>query len=257
MKIVSFLTALAVLVGVSGQGVRADVIPLYNGAANTTPSSQGWLYLTDPLIGAMATQSAASGVTTLDSTAEISEKAGYFGSFHPSIPALDRAAGFTVSFDLRIVSETHNNANRAGFSVIALSQDLKGIELGFWTDEIWAQSAPAFTHAEGQTTVSPSLMRAYDLTILGDKYFLFADGVGILSGDLRDYSSFGAPYNVPDFLFFGDDTSSASALAELESIGLKNGADTVLPAAIPLPGALPLFVAALIGLGFVGRRETT
>ncbi len=44
---------------------------------------------------------------------------------------MDRTTGYTLSFDLQVGSESHVSNDRAGFSVIALSSDLQGIELGF------------------------------------------------------------------------------------------------------------------------------
>ena len=44
---------------------------------------------------------------------------------------------------LKLLSETHSTNDRAGLSLIVLSSDLRGIELGFWTNEIWAQSGAA------------------------------------------------------------------------------------------------------------------
>ena len=225
---------------------RAAVIPLYDGAAMTTPDAQGWLYLTSPIFGPMATQSAAGGVTTLDTTPVIGEMAGYFGNLHPSIPVLDRTTGFTLTFDIRVSSESHLNSNRAGFSIIALSQDLQGIELGFWTDEIWAQSGPAFTHAEGRMFDTASSLTQYALTILGGGYLLFADGDPILGGALRDYSSFGTPYTVPSLVFLGDDTGSAAAEIDLAAIGLRTGDDIL----VPEPGTLALLGMGLIALAF-------
>ena len=248
------LTIIALILLI-GQPARAVVTSLYDGSLNTLPGAQGWVYLTNPFIGAAATQSVSGGVTTLNTNAVESDQAGYFGSLPVLVPAINRTDGFTVSFDLRIVSESHSSNNRAGFSVIALSQDVKGIELGFWTDEIWAQSGPDFLHAEGTAINTTTSLTQYDLTVLGDNYYLFAGGSQILTGALRDYSSFGLPYTTPNFLFFGDDTSSASAEAELASIAIGTGADVVPPALVPLPAALPLFFSALIGLGVLSRRR--
>jgi len=52
-----------------------------------------------------------------------------------------------LSFTVQVVEEYHADSDkdgdgvgdRAGFSVIALSSDAQGIEVGFWKDQIWAQ----------------------------------------------------------------------------------------------------------------------
>jgi len=199
---------------------RADTTVLYDGSLNSTPDQQGWLYITNP--GSFAVQVAGGGVTSLDTTARIQDAAGYFSKVppysHPLVPELNRSTGFIISFGVKILSESHGNNNRAGFSVIVIARDLKGLELGFWGHEIWAQ-ADLFTHAEGTSFDTTKGLTSYDLAIWGDNYRLFAGGLMILHGPLRDYQSSGLPpYNIPDFLFFGDDTTSASASIKLASI---------------------------------------
>jgi len=232
------LIAVALLAMVLIRNSYADTITLYDGSLNTTPDNQGWLYITDPLPppfgpGSCATQSAGGDVTHLDTNCSTGDSAGYFSkvplqSSHPLMPELDRAAGFTISFEVQIVSEFHNNDDRAGFSVIVITHDLKGIELGFWTDEIWAQGdIPLFTHAEGGFFDTTSGMIDYRLAILGDDYYLSAGDVTIVNGQLRDYTSFGNPYDIGDFVFFGDDTSSASASINLASISHVDRSITV------------------------------
>src|SRR5262249_6811999 len=121
--------------------------------------------------------------------------------------------------------------DRAGFSVIALSSDTRGIELGFWEDQIWAQEAGAaeppegalFTHAESAPFDTASHLTDYTLTIRGDDYELSSAGVAILHGRLRDYTTFEGPvnpYRTPNFIFLGDDTGSARALIRLAYVAL-------------------------------------
>ena len=86
---------------------------LYDGSLDTLPSAQGWLYATQPLSGATSTQTLGGGSVTLNSTAQMSEHAGYFLS-----PVLDRNTGFVVELDAHLVSESHVSNNRAGFSVL-------------------------------------------------------------------------------------------------------------------------------------------
>lgn len=154
---------------------------------------------------------------------------------------MDRAAGFSLLFELQVNSESHASNDRAGFSVILLSEDSFGIELGFWTNEIWAQSGPTFTHAEGASYDTTAAERLYELQILGSDYRLLADGTQILTGALRDYASFGVPYNLPRFVFLGDNTSSAGADVVLGDVTLLT--DVPEPAGPALLSLLGLVIA--------------
>lgn len=196
---------------------------LYDATPGNLPSNQGWTFLTDPLFVAQAKQSFTDGAATIDSTPALGDKAGWFSNLppfpkHPRQPALDAAAGFVVSFTARVAAETHNRPERAGFSIIATATDLSGIELAFWTDEIWAQSGADFLHAEGAAFDTSAGRVRYDLEFRDGRYRLSANGQAVLSGPLRRYDSFGAPYHIPDFLFLGDDTTSAAARAEVTRI---------------------------------------
>ncbi|GAX43113.1 Na-Ca exchanger/integrin-beta4 [Tolypothrix sp. NIES-4075] len=212
---------------------------LYDGSLAGTPDSQnkGLKYFSLDNV----TPAYNSGITNLNTLGSDNYRAGFsnYSTTNTNLTSftLDRATGYTVSFDARVIDEaraaTANKNNdgkddRAGFSVIAISSDAKyGIELGFWKDRIWAQddgttqinkalepdAAPAsnfrtlFTQAEGVafTTTNPV---DYDLTVLGDTYTLFAGGNAILSGKLRDYSAFPNGlldvYEKSNFIFFGD-----------------------------------------------------
>lgn len=133
------------------------------------------------------------------------------GGFSRLDQTLNRATGLTLGFTMQVVSETHdgiNGPNRAGVSVIALTSDLMGIELGFWQDRVWAQSGPDFLKAE-EGLLTTTALTTYSLVIAGSNYQLLANGTPVVSGPLRNYSAFGLPYNTANFLFFGDDTTSA------------------------------------------------
>lgn len=58
----------------------------------------------------------------------------------------------------------------------------------------------------------------YELCISGGEYRLGTAGTMLLTGPLRDYSAFGQPYDWPEFLFLGDDTSSAGARVAITRI---------------------------------------
>jgi hypothetical protein len=222
----------------------ALAVVLYDGSLGSLPGSQGWLYLTDPLFGAGAVQSFNAGAAVLNTTPSMSDSAGYFSTLHPAMPRLDRNEGVRVRFDLKLDEETHASSDRAGLSLIALSSDKSGIELGFWEDQVWAQSGPAFTHAEQAGLNTTSLLRSYELNLVGNDYSLLADGEPLLSGPLRDYSSHPHPvYSSTNFLFLGDDTGSASAQFRLASVEVITGT------ALPEPGTLAL---AALGVALAG-----
>ncbi len=197
-------------------------IVLYDGMLGTLPGAQGFVYPPPPIPGS-SVQSISNGVTTLDTTLDINNQAGY--STLPPLkpgPVLDRAKGYTIRFTSQVITETHTSNNRAGFSVIALSSDLRGIEIGFWTDKIWAQeykTGALFVHAEEATYNTVAALTIYDLTILGDAYTLSVGNTKLLSGPLRNYSSSGLlAYNTANFIFLGDDTKEAKATLKLSYV---------------------------------------
>jgi hypothetical protein len=157
--------------------------------------------------------------------------AGYFGEPNtaPGIPIMDRTTGFTLTFSTQVEAEAHANNDRAGFSVIVLSDDSKGIEMAFWEDEIWVQDDDAedpgdlFTHAEGVVYSTTTALETYKLTILSDTYTLTVGASTILTGRLRDYSNFSGPidpYETPNFIFLGDNTTSAEARIRLSFVSV-------------------------------------
>ena len=63
----------------------------------------------------------------------------------------------------------------------------------------------------------------YELRLAGDRYQLNAGGRKVLEGPLKNYSSFGFPYDQRSFLFYGDDTGSAAADMELSGLRVEYG----------------------------------
>ncbi|HZZ42207.1 MAG TPA: hypothetical protein VFE58_04665 [Tepidisphaeraceae bacterium] len=219
---------------------HAYAVVLYDGSAPGSPASQGWLsHYSIPTGG---TETVGTGETTYDSGPSNSEHGGYsndsiVGSpVNASFPTLDRTAGFTVTASLQELSESHASNDRSGLSLIALSSDSYGIELEFWPNEIWAQSGPAFTHAEGIAYNTLAANVTYALNITGSNYILFADGNSILTGALRNYSSFGYPYTLQNYLYLGDDTGSAQGAFELSGLAV----------AVPEPTMIGLLVTPLL-----------
>ena len=182
----------------------------------------------------------------------------YSSAINSDFPILDRDNGFTLSFNAQVLSEDHtsygNNdtngdgkADRAGFSVTLLGSDRQGIELGFWDNRIWVQQdgvfntrasqaadetnpySTLFTQVEGvdfDTTKSVD----YDLAVFGEFYTLYADDESILSGRVRNYSSyqpstdvdrrFPNPYNRSNLIFLGDNSPYAQADVKLGDISI-------------------------------------
>ena len=186
---------------------------LYDGSLGL-PAGQGWTYF-----GTGGTQTPTNNGVQLDTSAANSFQAGYSRTTGP----LNRTNGFTLLFTARMLAEAHANNNRAGFSVIVLADDKRGLELAFWTNTIFAQAdSPLFTHAE-DTNFSTTAAVDYALTFHPTNYVLSANGTRILSGAVRDYTAFSGfpnPYSSTDFLFFGDDTTSAGGAVILSKVVL-------------------------------------
>jgi hypothetical protein len=212
---------------------------LYDGGLGTTPDQQGFTFL---VVGTSANQQYANETTLLDTTADSSEQAGYFNR---ETQSLDRQLGYKLRFTIRVDEEEHLSPHRAGFSVIVLSDDLLGLELAFWENEIWVQEGGTdpdlFTHAEGVPFNTTAGLVTYELSILDEAYTLSADGVPVLSGPLRDYTAFnGFPdvYETPGLLFLGDNTSRGAAKTAVSYVALEVKSETEpTPTATPQPTA--------------------
>ena len=229
------IAVLCLLVSLAAAHVNASAmqpatpILLYDGAQGTLPAAQGWAFLVSK---GQPGQSLDAGAALLDTSAAQTISAGYFasqagfaGSTTP-VPLLDHTAGFTLTFTLQVLEEQHANPNRAGFSVIVLGSDARGIELGFWQNRVWAQeggSDALFTQAEGASYSTGAALTRYDLTFRSNTYELRANGSRLLGGPARDYSAFAGtpdPYSTPNFLFLGDDTGSAAARFRLGMVAV-------------------------------------
>jgi hypothetical protein len=194
---------------------------LFDGVLGTPPSGQGWTFLALP---ALASETFANGAARLDTTASGSIFAGW--SRTSPVP-LNRSLGFSVEMEFELETESHASTNRAGLSLIVLGADRKGLELGIWTNRLWAQAdSPMFTQAEGVETAVIGGWRTLRLSVLGDAYTVTFDGVQVLDGNVRDYTPFTGtidPYETPNFLFIGDDTTSARGAYRLRRVQLAVG----------------------------------
>jgi hypothetical protein len=240
----AWLAAVASVAAFDTLAVGPVGTPLYDASSAVIPadSSWGWRYCCFSGVTSMI-----PGATVIDTTA-IGFGSGY-DTFGPAWAGmvLNSAAGFTLTFSLRVASESHFNNNRAGFSIIVLDSTARGVELAFWTDQVWAQNAN-FTHGESFATNTQSAARTYTLTFSSGLYSLAIDGTQQLSGALRDYAPAGPPaiYANSNYIFFGDDTTSAMARTELSSITL---------APIPEPQEWALMLAGLGCVAAAARRR--
>ena len=197
----------------------APAQPLYDGTLGTLPEAQGWSYAALP--AQLAVASHTGSATRLVTTAANLANAGY--ARQAPVP-LARDTGFNLTLRVRLNAETHARADRAGFSVIVLSSDKRGIELGFWTNLVFAQAdSPLFVHAEDAAYDLGSAFTDLVVSIRGTNYVLFAAGTPLLTGPVRDYTPFsGFPdvYETPNLIFLGDDTTSAGADVEIASVAI-------------------------------------
>lgn len=242
----------AVVIALGPSTAQSALVSLYDGSG--LPASQPWLVFGSD--GFDATQAITAAGTRLQTSTGV--RAGYSNYIpligtpkNPAFPVLDRAKGFELSFSAQLISEAHANNDRAGFSVILLGSDQKGIELGFWDNEIWAQSAsPLFTHSTG-TFVDTTQARNYRLRIVGDDYSLLEGNNSLLNGSVEDYTAFGsAPYTLPNYLFLGDNTTSANADVVIGPVSLQSDLT-----AVPEPNGAPLLIALFAVLQYQRKRQ--
>ena len=225
--------------------VNTKTLVLYDAASGGIPSTQLMNFIDFPLGAAAPTYENAG--TILDTTISGSETyAGWLSNAGSTTGflLLDRVTGFRLNFSIQVEHESHTNHNRAGFSVIILSQDARGVELAFWENEIWVQNDDTtgglFTRGEAVPFNTAGLVN-YQLTIAGDTYTLNANGASILTGPLRDYGKFEGfpdPYQTPNFLFMGDNTTSAQARVSLSYVSIT-GTEPVIPTLTPSPISSP------------------
>ncbi|MBI1367371.1 MAG: PEP-CTERM sorting domain-containing protein [Planctomycetes bacterium] len=231
----------AALMGLGMLSASARATVIYDGSLNTEPGAQGW---TQFFVG--GTHSAAGGIESVNTLSSESVQGGFSRSSTP----IDSTTGMTLSFNVKLLSETHNgSSNRAGLSVIFLDSNKKGIEIGFWADEVWSQDdSPLFVRGEVNHSFDTTAAYVnYALTLHNGSYELSANGASILSGLMRDYSAFAGfpdPYETPNFIFLGDDTTSAAASWQLTQVSLS---------AIPEPTA-GLMLLLGVGAAMMRRR---
>ncbi len=229
--------------GLATAAAPSSALVLYDPALGSLPVSQGWL---STGLGPV-THGVNAGVYSLDTTALISTQWGHAQTL--SATPLNTEVGFDLNFALRVLSEDHGgNVNRAGFSIIFTGQDpTQSLELAFWADKVWAyhyDSGLASPFVQGPGAVfNTTVMTNYSLQVRQQSFTLLANNSPLFSGVLENYTAQGTPYSGANFVFFGDDTSSARASVQLGAIVLS---------AVPEPAALMLW---LLGGGLLLARH--
>lgn len=209
---------------------RAEDLVLFDPTGTEPPRL---VFLAFPATGAKSSFVTGGAQSKLDTTAKRAELAGL-----TSIPRLlpDLGEGTELEFELQLTGEAHGNsddnrdgrADRAGFSVVLLDRELRGIELAFWPQRVWAQDdgrkkGPLFTQAEGVEAETGKLVR-YTLKLGKDGYVLVGDGVRLLEGRLRDYSAFNGspnPHRTKNYVFLGDNSSRSGSAALIGRVTLR------------------------------------
>jgi hypothetical protein len=233
---------------------RATTTVLYTGSLNgQTLGDQGYFeYATSDSPSASTTTFYASGGTVLRSTT--ADSAGYYTTLG-TLPDLSRTAGYTLTFTARVVSEAHQNNDRAGFSVLLLGDDNRGIELAFWQNEVWAQrdgvndptaGGGRWTHGESAVYNTSVGLVTYSVVVKGSTYRVLANGAQILSGPVRRYEVTDLEialnparrvYRGTNLIFLGDNSGRANAEAHVTGVELELATEGVTPS--PSPSASP------------------
>ena len=214
--------------------INSKTLILYDASSGRIPDTSLMSFADFPFGNILPVYS--ENVTIMDTTILGNESfAGWVSSTATTLgfPILDRAAGVQVNFTMQVESEMHTRDTRSGFSVIVLDKDKQGIELSFGENEIWAKSDDStgglFTRGE-DVAFATTGMTEYQVTLIGDTYTLTANAQPLLSGPIRDYSAFDGfpdPYETANFLFLGDNTTSAQARIRLQFVSVT-GSEPVL-----------------------------
>jgi len=256
---------------------RAEVFTLYDGTAQAvTPTTYEPTRLSygsykidgfNVVTGPQDSYDAARQATYVNTAGASSDNDFYVGYSNYSIfgvpvtddfPTLDRQLGYSVSFSLEILSETHEADDRAGFSVLAVSSDVSdsvntSIEIGFQANRIFAQNDNFNGFAVESTEFNPVGVGFvdYELSVLGDSFDLSANGASVLSGALHDHVGevdpplgLSSPYEISNFIFLGDNTTSASAEFHLRRASVTTVPEPSSLALLMVGGAVALVLSA-------------
>lgn len=274
LSMIGLRGAVAALALATSVSATAATQVLYDPAVtNTNPALAGWLAgSVNPLLVTANYGSQGALITPLLPLGN-SSVAGYSNySFdlvsnshaplvNAAFPVLNSGAGFRLGFGMDLDNESHSgNPDRAGFSVTLIGSDLKGVEIGFQSDRIFAQSLSGNSFVAstnpGESTTSASLVNAafrpnrWDLAVTGGTYALTLGNQTVISGATHDYSSYIGngqnAYRTPNFVFFGDNTTSARADFTFSYAAITTP--------VPEPEQAPMYVAGLAWIVWVRRR---
>jgi hypothetical protein len=258
----ALVTMLVVLVCACLSVARAEVVEvvLYDGRQQAeTPDQFQPTWLMYAGIGGSQSYLDDDQATHLDTRGQDGNQAGYTNyRVNADFPELNRHWGYTIGFTLAILEESQSQSRpeRAGFSIIATSSDVgtgmpSSIEIGFQNGRVFAQSSDFGPDVADENTqfnpVGPKMID-YLLHVRDSSYELWADDDLILSGALHDYSDTAVPYGIANYLFLGDNTTSAQASVLLQRV-------TVTAATVPEPASLVLLVCGLLALGACARHR--
>jgi hypothetical protein len=230
-----FLLGLTIFSLLFAPSAFAASVVLYDGSLGTLPGFPFWAYEEEDDAGNQTTPFLQNNAVVIDTTGNRDIKAGFSTrtDLNPALAqSMDRTKGFTLWVKAQLLSEEHFTdedplKDRAGYNVIVLSEDLLGIEIAFWENEIWAQEfvpgdgSQRFIKAEGTAADPTSGQRQYAIWVRGDEYRFFLDGNAGFQGSLRDYSTEGFPYNEANFIFFGDNSTSALGASATANVSLS------------------------------------
>ena len=238
------LSSLSILATNSAQ---AFSVTLYNGSGN--PEEQGYLAPGALNSSGLPVDFQGTVVTDgieVDSNANEAEYSGYSNHVpNPSAPSqlvlvnsefpnLEQDSGYSIFFTVTL--DTQNDFsdpadNRSAFSITVIGNQNEGIELGFDSEQIFAQDSD-FNRQETSsfTTSNPN---NYELKVNSSGYQLLANGEAtpILNGSLRTYNFNPAasepplpfnPYTTENFLFLGDNTGQAYGNFTLGAVSVSS-----------------------------------
>ena len=250
---------------------------LYSSALGTAPDEQGWL--DKGLFGTSATVT-LQGTSVAPDLGPVAY-GGYSNRFatilslsppnigagalvNSSFPTLDRNAGFSLTLGFQVVSESHlPGSDRGGFSITLIGSDLMGIAVGFQNDRIFVHNGDLTLSAgENVSTLGGGVGAGYvtrafssnlwNLAVNGNTYALTQGSDTVLSGALRNYGAYSgvgqSAYRTPNFLFFGDNTSSSAATFLVDSAAIS-------AAPVPAPSGYAMRLAGYALVGDIARRR--
>lgn len=230
-SILRWLRLAAAVLGLAAASASAQTELFW--AGNGSPTSQGWIQLVQGTPGVVTS---GGGEFRLDTMADVNTQHGFM-RFSPV--ALDTNVGFQMTFSLRLDGDNSPSPNRGGFSLVVVGQDpTQSLELVFENGEVYSYDYVAgdpdrFVRGAGFTYAAGTPLNLV-FTVAQNTWTLNHQGQIVLSGAMVDYTAQGSPYVLPNFLFFGDNTSRAASNVVVDSLVLT---------AVPEPSAAALWLA--------------